>query len=75
MGYGNEVDGVGAEVGAGVQLDGTFQHAEQEIVRRAYSRGFVPGDVARANNTAAEASGPGFADEVFRDVFCLGVAC
>ena len=75
MGYRNEVDGVGAQVRAGVELDGAFEHAKEEIVRRPYSGSLVTGDVARANNTAAEASRSGFADEVFRDVFCLGVAC
>ena len=75
MGYRNEVDRIGAEVRAGVELDGTFEHAQEKIVRRAYSGSLVPGYVTRTNNTTAEAARPGFADEVFRDIFCLGVSC
>ena len=75
MGYGNEVDSVGAEVRAGLELNGTFEHAEEEIVCGSYSGSFVPRDVARADDTATEASRAGFADEVFGDVLRLGVPC
>ena len=58
-----------------MELDGTFEHAQEEIVCRSYSGSLVPGEIASANNTAVETSRAGFTDEVFRDVFCLSVAC
>lgn len=75
MGYRNEIDRIGAEIRAGMELDGTFQHAEEEIVCRSYAGGLVACEVASADDTAAKASRSGFADEGFGDVFCLRVAC
>ena len=62
MGDGHEVYDVGTQIWTAVQLDGTFEETEQEVVGGSNASCWIPGDVSWTYYGSTQTAFAGFAD-------------